>query len=164
MEFASRESRCANASGVGRDRRGSESGSARTHATAECRCATVEVGRLVLHERVQQRTAEHFEDAPPHRGETVEMVRSVSHEQVQQRTAEQTEDAPQSPTEVVEAVEVTEVTETSSQDLWLRTLEQFLDETWHESLSRFPERVVRKEFFGAGHSCVEGLHSFHCEH
>ena len=50
---------------------------------------TVEVDRLVLHERVQQRTAEQFEDAPQHPEETVEMVRSVSHERVQQGAAEQ---------------------------------------------------------------------------
>ena len=53
-------------------------------------------------------------------------MRAVSHERVQQRAAEQIEDAPQFPAEVVEAVEVTGVTETSSQDLWLRTLKQFL--------------------------------------
>ena len=40
-----------------------------------------------------------------------------------------------------EQSEVTEVNETSSKDLWMRTLEQFLDEMRHESLSRFLERV-----------------------
>ena len=107
--------------------------------TPQVLAETVEVGRLVLHERVQQRIAEQFEDAPQHVEETVEMVRSVSYERVQQRAAEQIEDAPQFRAEVVEAVEVTGVTETSSQDLWLRTLKQFLDETRHESLSRFQE-------------------------
>ena len=38
------------------------------------------VGRLVLHERVQLRTAEQTEDAPQYPEETVEMVRSVSHD------------------------------------------------------------------------------------
>ena len=65
---------------------------------------TVEVGRLVLHERVQQRTAEQAEDLPQHPEETVEMVRSVSHERVQQRAVEQAEDLPQSPEETVEVV------------------------------------------------------------
>ena len=65
---------------------------------------TVEVGRLVLHERVQQRTAEKIEEVPQYPEETVEMVRSVSHERVQQRAAEQTEDLPQSPEESVEIV------------------------------------------------------------
>ena len=43
------------------------------------------------------------------------------------------------------------MTETSSQDLWLRTLEQFLDETRHESLSRFQERGRELRVFGVGH-------------
>ena len=40
----------------------------------------VEVGRLVLHERVQQRTAEQFEDAPQSPAEAVEAVTSVPRE------------------------------------------------------------------------------------
>ena len=124
---------------------------------------TVEVGMLVPHERVQQRTAEQFEDAPQHPEETVETVISVSHERVQQRAAEQAEDWPQFPTEVVEAVEVTEVTETSSQDLWLRTLEQFFDETRHQSPSRLRERGRKLRVFGVGHSWEERLPSFGCE-
>ena len=41
-----------------------------------------------------------------------------------------------------EKSEVIKLTETASQDqIWLRTLEQFLDETRHESHSRFCERI-----------------------
>ena len=87
----------------------------------------VDLVRLVQQERVQRRTAE----------VAVDVVELVSQERVQQRAAEQIEDAPQFRAEISEAVEVTEVTVTSSQDPWLRTLEQFLDETRHESFSRF---------------------------
>ena len=43
---------------------------------------TAELVKLVSQERVQQRIAEQFEDAPQNPEETVEMVRSVSHERV----------------------------------------------------------------------------------
>ena len=52
--------------------------------------------------------------------------------------------------EVVEAVEVTEATETSCQDLWMRTLKQFFDETRHESRSRFLERGREQRVVGVG--------------
>ena len=109
---------------------------------------TVEVGRLVSHERVQQRAAGQIEDLPQHPKETVEMARSVSHERLHQRAAEHIEYAPQFPAEVVEAVEVTRVTGTKSQDLWLRTLKQFPDETRHESLHDSGRGVVSREFLG----------------
>ena len=70
--------RCASAADCQRDRRGGESA------------------------RMQQRTVD--APTPQVLEETVEVGRSVSHERVQQRAAEQIEDAPQSPAEVVEAV------------------------------------------------------------
>ena len=78
--------------------------------------------------------------------ETVEVGRLVLRERVQQRIAEQFEDALQFPAEVVEA------------------LKQFLDETRHESLSRFLERGRELRVFGVGHSREEGPPSFGCEH
>ena len=51
---------------------------------------------------MQQRTVD--APTPQVLEETVEVGRSVSHERVQQRAADQIEDAPQSPAEVVEAV------------------------------------------------------------
>ena len=53
-------------------------------------------------ERMQQRTVD--APTPQLLEETVEVGRLVLHERVQQRTAEQVEDAPQSPAEVIEAV------------------------------------------------------------
>ena len=68
-----------------------------------------------------------------------------------QRSVEAVKSFPQerSPERRCEQSEVTEVTETSSQDLWLGTPEQFLDETRHESLSRFRERGRELRVFGA---------------
>ena len=115
------------------------------------RLIRVEVGRLVLHERVQ-RTAEQFEDAPQHLEETVGMVSLAPQERVQQRTAEETvelvklvsqervEDIPQFREETVAVVtlvprevnklnselpkKIGEVPETASQDRRLqRTVE-----------------------------------------
>ena len=65
---------------------------------------TVEVVSLAPHERVQQRSAEKREVVPQTPEETVEVGRLVLHDRVQQRTAKQIEDAPQSPAEAVEAV------------------------------------------------------------
>ena len=75
----------------------------------------------MVSERVQQRTAEHIEDAPQYpvaqsvgipvlpvteeiMNETAEMVRLVPHEQVQQGTAEKIVDEPQFVEETVELV------------------------------------------------------------
>ena len=59
-----------------------------------------------------------------------------------------------SPKRRCELSEVTVVTETSSQYLWLRTLEQFLEETRHESLSRFPWRPPS---FGCEHCFFQAM-------
>ena len=94
----------------GRDRRGGI-GPDETSATRDCRCANAsgverdsrgEVVRLAPHERVQQQTAEQIEEVPQFLEETVE-VKLVSQERVQQRRVEHAP-VPQVLEEIVEVV------------------------------------------------------------
>ena len=61
---------------------------------------TVEVGRLDLHERVQQCSAEQIEDAPQFPAEVVEALTLVPLEQAQQRTAEKIGEVPETASQV----------------------------------------------------------------
>ena len=60
-------------------------------STNQCLCLvlveTVEVGRLIPHERVQQRAVEQSEDAPQPPVVVVEAMTLVPREQAQQRTS-----------------------------------------------------------------------------
>ena len=112
---------------------------------------TLDMGRLVLHERVQQRSAEEIEVVPETPEETVEILRLVSRERAQQRTvdAPRPQDKDVFPMRVSERIfeqsGVIEVPETASQDQRSqRTVVQYLDVSAKVDKNVLQERISEK--------------------